>query len=98
MDQGLDILGIQLQRAVQLLQSALRLSQERQRNPEEVVHVGKCPPGIDHRFEQVDGAIVILNHESLPGPRQQELSLPGHKPPEPLDETTNTVRKRGLRT
>jgi len=81
MNQGLDVIGIELQCAFQLLQGALGLSQERERNPEEMVHVGKCPAGIDHGFEQVDGAVIILNYESLSGPRQQEISLPGHKPP-----------------
>jgi hypothetical protein len=80
-DQGLHILGIELQRAFQLTQRALRLPQQREGHAEQMMDVGKGASRVHYRLEQVNRAVVVLYHESLPGPRQQELSLPGHTPP-----------------
>ena len=50
-----------------------------------MMDVGERPPGIDDRFQQMDRAVIVLHHESLPGACQQELSLPGHRPPETIE-------------
>jgi hypothetical protein len=49
-----------------------------------MMDVGERSPGVDHGFQQVNHPGLILHDESLPGARQQELSLPGHRPPETI--------------
>ena len=104
MDERFDVLGIQLECPLELTQRALPLPKQGEGYAEEMMDVGEGTSRVHHRLEQVDGSIVVLHDKSLPGPCQQELSLPGHKPPDTIErngehppETAFSACSRALR-
>jgi hypothetical protein len=67
MDEGLHVPRVELERSLQFAECPLRLTQQRKRHSQKVMNVGEGSPRVDYRLEQVDGAIVVLHHEPLPG-------------------------------
>jgi hypothetical protein len=49
------------------------------------MYVGERATRVHHRFEEMNRPVVVLDYETLPGACQQELSLPGHRPPETIE-------------
>ena len=71
MDERLDVARIEGQGPVELRQRPLRLGQERQRDAEQVMHVGEGMPLGEHLFQHVDRAVVVLEREPLARAGQQ---------------------------
>ena len=65
MNQRFDVIGIQRQRAIELLQRLVRLPGELIRHAQQVMRVGEGASGRDDLLEEVNRAVVVLELKAL---------------------------------
>ncbi len=81
MHQRLDVVGVEGQGPVELRQGLVLLTHQRVRQTEHVVGIGKRAARRHHLLEEVDGPVVILQLETLPGLLDEMFSADVHESP-----------------
>src|SRR5439155_21684540 len=75
----------------ELCQSLILLAHERIRQAEHVVRIGERAARRDHLLEEVDGPVVVLQLEPLPGLLDEVLSADVHASPRTSGRTVECL-------
>src|SRR5213080_224816 len=79
--QRLDVMRVERQGTVELREGLILLAHELVRQAEYVVRIGERAAGRHHLLEEVDGPVVVLQLDPLPGLLDQMLSADVHASP-----------------